>query len=345
MKRNNLGLVGLSLALGRLALSLADRRRALPLRGKTAIVCGASRGLGRAIALELARRGVTKIGICARTEQDLDSLASELVSKGVFVCAEPCDLSKKDEVERFLGSSCARLGPVDLLVTNAATITVGPAATWTKDDFDQALGSIFYTALNPILEVLPSMRKRKEGTVALVTSIGARVGVPHLAPYCAAKFATMGLAESLRAEVASDGVHIMTAVPGLMRTGSHVHAEFKGDHELEYAWFGGSATAPIISIDADRAARRIVAAIERGRVEVAFTPEARLAPLARAISPTFWAEAMALVARFLPAPPETSSGTTPRREGVDIERTSDAASVKAVRERGQPLAEKHAQTH
>lgn len=345
MKRNNVGMVALSVALGRLALALADRRRALPLRGKTAVVCGASRGLGRAIALELAERGVTKIAICARTEHDLDNVASALVSKGVFVCAEPCDLSKKEEVERFIGSACARLGPIDLLVTNAATITVGPAATCTKEDFDDALSSIFYTALNPVLEVLPSMRQRKSGTIALVTSIGARVGVPHLAPYCAAKFATMGLAESLRAEAASDGVHVMTAVPGLMRTGSHVHAEFKGNHDLEYTWFGASATAPLISIDAGRAARRIVAAIERGRIEVAFTPEARLAPLARAIAPTIWAEAMALAARLLPAPPETSSDTTVRREGVDIERTSDAAGVAAVRERGQKFVEKNAQTH
>lgn len=345
MKRKYVGAAALSLALGELARRIADRRRSLELRGATAVVCGASRGLGRALALELAQRGVAKIGICARTEHDLDSLASALVSKGVFVCAEQCDLSKPEEVERFLGSTCARLGPIDVLVTNAATITVGPAAAWTKQDFDDAMASIFYTALNPILEVSPSMRRRQKGTIALVTSVGARIGVPHLAPYCAAKFATMGLAESLRAELAEDGVHVLTAVPGLMRTGSHVHAEFKGNHDLEYAWFGGSATAPILSIDAERAAKRIVSAIAEGRVEVAFTPEARLAPLVRAVGPTLWAEAMALAARFLPRPPVGTTEATVKREGVDIERTSEAAAVKAVQVRGQKIAEKNAQTH
>ncbi|HVH46896.1 MAG TPA: SDR family NAD(P)-dependent oxidoreductase [Labilithrix sp.] len=344
MNRKNIGLGALTLALGRLALEAADRRRAVNLRGATAVVCGASRGLGRGIALELARRGVAKIGICARTEHDLDSVASELVSRGVFVCAEQCDLSKPEEVERFLGSTCARLGPIDLLVTNAATITVGPAASWTKEDFDEAMGSIFYTALNPILGVLPGMRQRRRGTIALVTSIGARIGVPHLAPYCAAKFATMGLAESLRAELAQDGVHVLAAVPGLMRTGSHVHAEFKGNHDLEYAWFGASAMAPIISIDADRAARRIVSAIARGRVEVAFTPEARLAPIARSLAPRIWAEAMALAARMLPRPPVASADGGVRREGVDIERTSESLAVKAVHERGKRAVEKHAQS-
>lgn len=344
MKRRNVGVLALSLALEELALRALDRRRSLELRGATAVVCGASRGLGRAIALELARRGVAKIAICARTEHDLDSLASALVTKGVFVCAEQCDLSNRDDVERFIGSAAARLGPIDLLVTNAATITVGPAAAWTKEDFDEAMGSIFYTTLNPILEALPGMRQRRRGTIALVTSVGARIGVPHLAPYCAAKFATMGLAESLRSELAQDGVHVLTAVPGLMRTGSHVHAEFKGNHDLEYAWFGGSATAPIISIDAERAAKRIVSAIAHGRIEVSFTPEARFAPLARAVSPTLFAEAMALAARLLPRPPVASPEATVRREGVDIERTSDAPAVQVVRVRGEKVAEKYAQT-
>jgi NAD(P)-dependent dehydrogenase (short-subunit alcohol dehydrogenase family) len=338
-----IGAAALALALGRLAWEAANRRRALKLPGTTAVVCGASRGLGRAIALELARRGVAKIAVCARTERDLDGVAAELVKRGVLVCAEPCDLSKEEEVQRFIGSASARLGPIDLLVTNAATIAVGPAAAWSKEDFDEALASIFYTALNPILQTVPAMRQRRKGTIAMVTSIGARIGVPHLAPYCTAKFAAMGLAESLRSELAQDGVHVLTAVPGLMRTGSHVHAEFKGDHELEYAWFGASATAPILSIDADRAARRIVSAIAHGHVEVAFTPEARVAPVLRAVAPGLWAEAMAAAARFLPRSPMASTHATERREGIDIERTSDSRVVKAVHEYGRKHVERHAQ--
>jgi short-subunit dehydrogenase len=343
MNTRRIGAAALALALGRLAWEVASRRRAIPLRGATAVVCGASRGLGRAIALELARQGVAKVGICARTERDLDGVAAELVRKGVLVCAEPCDLTKEEEAGRFIANVSSRLGPIDVLVTNAATITVGPAAAWSKGDFDDALASIFYTALNPILQAVPAMRQRGKGTIAMVTSIGARIGVPHLAPYCAAKFAAMGLAESLRAELAADGVHILTAVPGLMRTGSHVHAEFKGDHELEYAWFGASAMAPILSIDADRAARRIVSGIAHGRVEVAFTPEARLAPVVRSLTPGLWAEVMALAARFLPRPPIASTQATERREGVDIERTSELPVVKVVRERGRKVGAKHAQ--
>ncbi len=335
-----------ALGAGKIALDAANRRRAVKLHGATAIVCGASRGLGRAIALELARRGVAKIGICARHEHDLDSVASELVRMGVHVCAEACDLSRAEEAERFIGSACARLGPVDVLVTNASTIAVGPVEMWSKDDFDEAMASIFYTTLNPALAVLPEMTHRKKGTIAVVTSIGARIGVPHLAPYCAAKFAVMGLAESLRAELAAEGVHILSVVPGLMRTGSHVHAEFKGDQESEYAWFGMSATAPIISIDADRAARRIVSAIASGKTELSFTPEARVAPIVRTLMPNLWSEMMSMAARFLPRPPAAvPADGAERREGVDIERMSEARAVKVVHERGRKAAERHGQLH
>src|SRR5690348_3131222 len=100
--------VALAMGLGRLTLEALDRRRALKLSGAAVVVCGASRGLGRALVLELARRGVAKIAICARKEHDLDSLVATLVAKGVFVCAEQCDLSKEEEVERFIGTATAR---------------------------------------------------------------------------------------------------------------------------------------------------------------------------------------------------------------------------------------------
>jgi len=335
--------IALGLALGKLALELAGLRRRTKLTGATAVVCGASRGLGRAIVLELARRGVTKIGICARTEADLDVFGAELVAKGVQVVAQRCDLSKSDEVEKFIAEVTSQLGPIDVLVTNAATISVGPIAAWTKGDFEEAHANIFRAILNPILEVAPAMRARRSGTIAMITSIGARVGVPHLAPYCSAKFATMGLAESIRPELAVDGVNVLTAVPGLMRTGSTKHAQFKGDHDLEYAWFGASAILPVLSIDADRAARRIVSGIARGDVEVAFTPEARVAPIVRTVMPRLWAEMMTLVARFLPRSPIASTTATERRDGVTIADESSSPVVEAVRKASEPFAEKHAQ--
>ncbi len=342
-KKRLLGAATAALVVGRLGWETWVRRRAVRLPGATAVVCGASRGLGRALALELARRGVSKIAICARDEHDIDGVAKELVARGLQVVAEACDLSEEVQVARFIGHATTQLGPIDVLVTNAATITVGPSVTLTRDDFDHALSSTFFTALHPILAAAPAMRQRRSGTIAVVTSVGARVGVPHLSPYSAAKFATMGMSEALRAELAADGVHLLTVVPGLMRTGSHVHADFKGDHELEYTWFGASATAPLLSIDTECAARRIVCAIARGTTEVAFTPEARFGPILRAIAPGAWADLLAFVAGLLPRPPVGSTRGAERREGSEIEDTSDSPLVDAVKKRTDPFATKHAQ--
>jgi NAD(P)-dependent dehydrogenase (short-subunit alcohol dehydrogenase family) len=343
MKVSRLAAAAIGLALGGVALQLAGLRKRTKIAGSTAVVCGASRGLGRAIALELARRGAKKIAICARSVEDLDLIGAELVERGVAVVARRCDLTIKSEVDEFFADVQRELGRIDIVVTNAATITVGPFAAWKKYDFDEAYASIFESTLNAILAAAPSMRQQRSGTIAMITSIGAKVGVPHLAPYCSAKFATMGLAESIRPELAIDGVNVLAAAPGLMRTGSHVHAQFKGDHPLEYAWFAAGATAPLFSIDADRAARRIVSAIARGATEVSFTPEGRLAPIIRTLMPNLWNETMTLAARMLPRPPVGSPDAQERKEGVEIEDESDSPAVEAVKKAGRPYAQRHGQ--
>src|SRR5690606_5783217 len=136
-----------ALGLGHVALRALERRRGVRLQGATAVVCGASRGLGRAMTLELARRGVAKIAVCSRTGHDLDELAAELTHRGIHASAEACDLSDAADAERFIANACARLGQIDILVANASTIVVGPLATMSKSDFDEALASTFYTAL------------------------------------------------------------------------------------------------------------------------------------------------------------------------------------------------------
>lgn len=239
----------------------------------------------------------------------------------------------------------AALGPIDVLVANAATISVGPIETMQVADFDDAMESIFKTSLHAALAVLPRMRTRHGGTIAFITSIGGKIGLPHLVPYSAAKFAEVGLAEGLRAESAKDGVHVLTVVPGLMRTGSHVHATFKGDSAKEYGWFGAGATAPMpMTIDAARAARRIVRAIERGDREIILTPAAQLAVRTHGAAPSLIDLVTRIAGRFLPRAPALLADGVRRREGLDLERTASASKgVALVRERGRRLAEKNHQ--
>ena len=328
-----------ALALGKLALSALERRHGMRLTGKVAVVCGGSRGLGLAIARALARRRCS-VAICARTASDLEAARAEIASLGVAVYAEACDLRRRADVDRFLGNVVARLGPIDVLVANAATIAVAPLEALDVRDFHEAMESTFDTALLPAMAVVPSMRSRRAGTIAFITSIGGKIAVPHLAPYSAAKFAAVGLAQGLRSELAKDGVHVLTVVPGLMRTGSPVHASFKGDPVKEYAWFAASANAPLVSIDADRAARRIVRAIERGASEITYTPAARFAARTHDLAPSLWNEALALVARMLPR----GAGETRAREGLEVEdEAARSPVVAAVRARGRRFAYRHGQ--
>lgn len=100
------------------------------------------------------------------------------------------------------------------------------------------------------------MRARRRGRIVNITSIGGKVGMPHLLPYTCAKFATVGLSEGLRAELGREGIRVTTIVPGLMRTGSHLKAMFRGQHEQEFTWFSLGASLPLVSMGAERAARQ-----------------------------------------------------------------------------------------
>ncbi len=343
MLRTLLKGAALALVTVQAAAIAARTARGMRVAGKTALVCGASRGLGRAIALELGRRGA-RVAICARSAEDLDRVRAELVELGATVHSEACDLRSFEQVEELVANVTNALGPIDLLIANAATISVGPIETMHVADFDDAMDSIFKTSLHAALAVLPRMQTRKKGTIAFITSIGGKIGVPHLVPYSVAKFAEVGLAEGLRAESAKDGIHVLTVVPGLMRTGSHVHATFKGDSAKEYGWFGAGATSPApMTIDADRAARRIVRAVERGAREIILTPAAQLAVRTHGVTPGLVELAMAIAGRLLPRAPALLADGVRKREGLDLERTASSKAVGYVHRRGRRYAEKNNQ--
>src|SRR5205085_3677519 len=119
------------------------------------------------------------------------------------------------------------------------------------------------------------MKQRRGGRIVNIASIGGLVAIPHLAPYVASKFAVVGLSDAIRAEVRKDGIRVTTVCPGLMRTGSSLHAMMKGRHEQEFAWFGTISAMPLIAINADRAARKIVEACRYGVPHLTITPQAR----------------------------------------------------------------------
>ncbi len=310
MRRDKVALLA---AGGVAALLLARSRRATTyaLEGRVVLVTGGSRGLGLVLAREAAARGA-RIAICARDPDTLERARAMLDEISPGTLAVPCNVADPASVRALLHRVTTRLGAVDMLINNAGVIEVGPADTMSVKDYEEAMATNFWGLLYPSLEVLPAMRNRGEGRIVNITSIGGKLAIPHLLPYSASKFAALGFSQGLRAELAAEGIKVVTVVPGLMRTGSPRHAIFRGKHRSEYAWFSIGDSLPGLSISAESAARRILDGAVRGDAEVLFPLTARAAALLNALAPDLTAGVLAAAGRLLPESPRTPSG---RREG------------------------------
>lgn len=265
------------------------------------------------VARELGRRG-HRVVICARSEVEVDRAAAMLRREGYDVRAAVCDVSDADAVESLVEETETRWGPIEVLVCVAGIIQVGPLTALRRSHFEEAIATMLWGPVNTGLTVAERMRRRGRGRIGIVSSVGGLISAPHLLPYSTAKFGAIGFSRGLRNELAGTGVTVTTIAPGLMRTGSHVRAQFVGDHPREYSWFATAASLPLLSMNADRAAGRIVDAVLAGRSVLTLTPLAKLAPKADALFPRVASAILALTARLLPkAPPtnaETSADTT-----------------------------------
>src|SRR5205085_6746189 len=169
-----------------------------------------------------------------------------------------------------------------------------------REDFDRAMRVHFWAPFELIMQIIPEMRRIGGGRIVNISSIGGKVAVPHMAPYSASKFALTGFSDAIRTELARDNIYVTTVAPGMMRIGSHVNAKFKGNHDVEFAWFAASAGAPMISMNADRAARKILAACRRGQPSLTLTFAARRAIFGNALFPYLTGYLMKFVNRLLP---------------------------------------------
>lgn len=292
-----------------------------------ALVAGASRGLGLLVARELGQLGHSVV-ICARDESELLSGAELLRQAGVEAAVRVCDVTDRHAVIEMVRSVEEVVGPIQTVITVAGVIMVGPLETMSIDSFTLAMDTMLWGPVNVALAVLPFMRARGAGQIGTVTSIGGMVSVPHLLPYSTAKFAAVGFSQGLSAELAGTGVTATTIVPGLMRTGGHTHALFLGQQEKEYSWFTTSASIPVLSMDAERAARLMVQAVLAGKPTVILTPMAKLGARVHGLAPATTARLMGLAARLLPkAPPDTNTTSLPGDDGQGTGQRADEGRV------------------
>ena len=298
------------------AAAVAAYRRRRPeddLAGEVALVTGSSRGLGLLIATELARRGC-RLLLCARDGAELERAADRLRSTGAEVATVACDVTREESAGQLVDAARERYGRLDILVSNAGIIRVGPVQSTSPADYEAALATMTMAPVRLALAALPVMRAQGHGRIVTITSIGGKLSVPHLLPYSTAKFAAVGFSEGLRAELGSGPVTVTTVVPGLMRTGSHVRAEFAGRKNQEFTWFSLGASLPLVSMDAERAARQIVAGIAARRPEVFLTPAAQVVGRLAGLVPELTAPVLHAVQNTVLPAPDGDGTAVPGRE-------------------------------
>jgi NAD(P)-dependent dehydrogenase (short-subunit alcohol dehydrogenase family) len=309
MKRSLIFTLG-GLVLAGCLISRATRRT-WSFAGKIVVITGGSRGLGLVLARQLCAEGA-RLALLARDPDELAQARAELVQRGGEVLTISCDLLEREQIETAVQKVVAHFGGLDVIINNAGIIEVGPLEHMQREDFQRAMNLHFWAPFDLIMQALPHLRRRGGGRIVNIASIGGRMAVPHLAPYCASKFALVGLSDALMAELARDRIHVTTVTPGLMRTGSEGNAKLKGDHDAEATWFSLSTALPFASVSAERAAAQIIAACRRGLPSLTIPLMARTALLGHALFPNVAGNVMKVINTVVLPQPVGPEGDTAR---------------------------------
>ena len=239
------------------------------LSDKVAIITGASSGIGRAVALEMARCGA-RIALAARRASALQEVADGVQAAGGEALVVPTDVSRRDQVERLVRDTLARWGRVDVLVSNAGLYVRRPIAELSVEEIEQSLAVNFYGGLYAVLAILPYLLQRHSGHIILVTSMDGKKGLPLDAPYVSAKFALTGFGDVLRQELRGSGINVTTVLPGRVDTPMI--------DDLGVPWISAK-------IPPETVARAIVSVLHRPRPEIIVPWQTKILVYLNTLSP------------------------------------------------------------
>jgi short-subunit dehydrogenase len=249
--------------------------RSALLTDKVVLVTGASRGLGRAIALEFARRGA-KLALAARSEDALDRTRREVESFGVEAIAPRADVTSDDDVTALVNETLARFGRIDVVVNNAGIARVGAADVASfAGDVNAILGASFFGMVGVTQAVLPAFRRQGSGAIVNLSSVMGRKAFARFGAYAVAMHAVSAFSDSLRQEVRGTGIHVMTVYPALT--------------ESDLLRDVSPADMPppfrhLTPLKAERVARDVVDGVARGRRRVVAPRRANMLLLGDALS-------------------------------------------------------------
>ncbi len=189
----------------------------LGLKGKVALVTGASKGLGRAIAEELAKEGA-HVSICARGTADLEQTAQVLRAYGGRVVALQADVAKAEDVQRVIDTTLQELGRIDVLVNNAGTAWLDHTLTTTDEQWQECMAVNLYSAVRFMRGVVPHMRQQGGGRIINISTAGAHTPPPIMPDYDSAKAAMLTFSKAMSFELAPDNILVNCVCPALIRT-------------------------------------------------------------------------------------------------------------------------------
>ncbi|MBA1273009.1 SDR family NAD(P)-dependent oxidoreductase [Stutzerimonas azotifigens] len=188
------------------------------LSGKVALITGSTKGIGRAIAEQMARCGA-RVVISSRKADACEQVAGELVAAGFEAIAVPCHVGRKEDLQRLVDTTLERWGQIDVLVCNAATNPVyGPTREMTDEAWDKIMETNVKGTFWLCNRVLPGMAERGGGAVIMLSSIAGLRGNTTIGTYGVSKAAEAALARNLAAEWGPDGIRVNAIAPGLVRT-------------------------------------------------------------------------------------------------------------------------------
>ena len=186
---------------------------------KTAIITGGSRGIGKEVAILLAKKGINVV-ICSRNHNEISRVVEEI--KAMYHASEVlglrCDISISIEVNSLIKSTVERFGGIDILINNAGIVFVKKLIDTLEEEWDQTINTNLKGAFLCSKAALPYMIHKKSGVIINVSSGAGKVGFENISAYCASKFGMMGLTESMAWEVANYNMRVMTICPGEVDT-------------------------------------------------------------------------------------------------------------------------------
>jgi short-subunit dehydrogenase len=235
------------------------------LAGKRAVLTGASSGIGRALAVELARHGAQLV-LAARSAGPLDELAHNLSAPNQKAFTVQTDVTSTDDRERLIRTAVEKMGGIDLLINNAGIASWGHFATSDEAVMREVMEVNFFAPIELMRLAIPHLTKGNEPAIVNISSMCGRRAMPAWPEYSASKFALSGISESLRAELARFDIDVILVVPGLTKTDLRAHMpRNEGKARIDF----DKGMAP------EAVAVKIVGAIRRGKREVVIGSDAK----------------------------------------------------------------------